>query len=274
MNRTPLAALALLALVASTAIAAPKKGPKKEPEPAPAPAPKEEPPPPPPSPPPPPRNPNQRIVGVLDVRVEGVPAESAAQFQQQLEAQVDTKHFWLAPRSRMHEMMSNSTKWTEGCVIGSCLGEVRRQTNADLVLLAALTGSGTSFGYVVTLVRTDTGRVLAQESERCDVCTVSEALSNATQATVRILNAVPDKLPDDHAAQVEQLAAVTEKADHDVAAARHHPHAIATGLLITGLVVAAGGAAAYFAQNQPSYALAVTAGGAGLALGGALALSF
>ncbi len=275
MNRTPLAALAALALVASTANAAPKKGPKKEPEPPPAPvAPKEEPPPPPPSPPPPPRNENQRIVGVLDVRVEGVPAEAAAQFQQQLEAQVDTKHFWLAPRSRMHEMMSNSTKWTEGCVIGSCLGEVRKQTNADLVLLAALTGSGTSFGYVVTLVRTDTGRVLAQESERCDVCTVSEALANATLATVKILNAVPDKLPDEGAAQAAQLTAVTEKADKDVAEAKHHPHAVATGLLITGLVVAAGGAAAYFAQNQPSYALAVTAGGAGLAVGGALALSF
>ena len=63
-------------------------------------------------------------------------------------------------------------KWTEGCVVGACLSEVRAQTGAELVLLAALTGSGTSFGYVVTLVRTDTGRVLAQESDRCDVCTV------------------------------------------------------------------------------------------------------
>ena len=63
----------------------------------------------------------------------------------------------------MHEMMANSTKWTEGCVVGSCLHEVKTQTGAELVLLAALTGSGTSFGYVVTLVRTDTGRMLAQD---------------------------------------------------------------------------------------------------------------
>ena len=174
----------------------------------------------------------------------------------------------------MHDLMANSTKWTEGCVVGLCLGEVKTQTGADLVLLAALTGAGTSFGYVVTLVRTDTGRVLAQESERCDVCTVSEALSNATLATVKILNAVPDKLPDDQAAQTAQLAAVSEKAQADVAEAKHHPHAVATGVLITGLVIAAGGAAAYFAQNHPDYALATAATGVGLAIGGGVALSF
>jgi hypothetical protein len=268
VNRTAL----LVLLAASTAMAAPKRAPKKEP-PAPAPAPKEaEPEPPPPSPAPPPRTANQRIVGVLDVRVEGVPPEIAAQFQSQLEAQVDTKHFWLAPRSRMHEMMSNSTKWTEGCMIGSCLGEVRRQTNAELVLLAALTGSGTSFGYVVTLVRTDTGRVLAQESERCDVCTVSEAVANATLATVKILNKVPDTLPDDSKTQEAELAAVSEKADRDVEQAKHHPHAVATGILITGLAIAAGGAGLYFENKNAGIGMA--AAGGGLFLGGVLALTF
>jgi len=261
----------LVLLAASTAIAAPKRAPKKEPPPPPAPK-EAEPDPPPPSPAPPPRTANQRIVGVLDVRVEGVPPEIAAQFQSQLEAQVDTKHFWLAPRSRMHEMMTNSTKWTEGCVIGSCLAEVRRQTQAELVLLAALTGSGTSFGYVVTLVRTDTGAVLEQKSERCDVCTVSEALANATLATVGILNNVPDKLPDAAHDQQVQLAQVQSKADVQVAAAKHHPHAVATGVLITGLAVAAGGAGVYFASKDAGVAMA--AAGGGLALGGLLALTF
>lgn len=270
MIRTPLALLALLA--SSTALAAPRKGPRKEPpKEAPAPVVKEPDPPPPPVQPPP-RMPNQRIVGVLDVRVEGVPPEIAAQFQQQLEVQLDTKRFWLAPRSRMHEMMSNSTKWTEGCVIGACLAEVRRQTQAELVLLAALTGSGTSFGYVVTLVRTDTGAVLEQKTERCDVCTVSEALANATLATVQILNNVPDKLPDpEHDRQV-QLAQVQARSDAQVAAARHHPRAVATGVLITGLAVAAGGAGLYFANKDAGVATAAVGGG--LVLGGLIALTF
>lgn len=269
MIRTSLALLAVLA--SSTALAAPKKGPKPPP-PKEEPPPPKEPEPPPPAPQPPPRTANQRIVGVLDVRVEGVPPEIAAQFQQQLEVQLDTKHFWLAPRSRMHEMMSNSTKWTEGCVIGACLAEVRRQTQAELVLLAALTGSGTSFGYVVTLVRTDTGAVLEQKSERCDVCTVSEALANATLATVQILNNVPDKLPDAEHDQQVRLAAVQAKADAQVAAAKHHPHAVAAGVLITGLAVAAGGAGLYFASKDAG--VAVAAAGGGIALGGLVALTF
>jgi hypothetical protein len=261
----------LVLLAASTAVAGPNKSGKPETasskdDPAPTP------PPPPPPAPVPARTANQRIVGVLDVRVEGVPPEIAAQFQQQLEAQVDTKHYWLAPHSRMHDLMANSTKWTEGCVIGTCLGEVRRQTNADLVLLAALTGSGTSFGYVVTLVRTDTGRVLAQEFERCDVCTVSEAVANATLATVKILNAVPDDLPDEHAAQTAQLAAVNLKADQDLAEAKHHPHAVATGVLITGLALATSGAGLYFVNKQAG--MVVAGAGGGLALGGVLALTF
>jgi hypothetical protein len=262
----------LVLLASSTAFAAPKKGPRKQPPKEEPPPPPKEPEPPPPPPAPPPRTANQRIVGVLDVRVEGVPPEIAAQFQQQLEVQLDTKHFWLAPRSRMHEMMANSTKWTEGCVIGSCLAEVRRQTQAELVLLAALTGSGTSFGYVVTLVRTDTGAVLEQKSERCDVCTVSEALANATLATVQLLNNVPDKLPDAHHDEQVRLAQVQAKADTEVAAARHHPHAVATGVLITGLAVAAGGAGVYFANKDAGVAMA--AAGGGLALGGIIALTF
>jgi len=226
-------ALALLLLISGVAVAGPhKKDPPKKEPPAPAPAPKEPDPPPPPEPPKAPPSANQRIVGVLDVRVEGVPPEIAAQFQQQLEAQVDTKHFWLAPRSRMHEMMTNSTKWTEGCVIGKCLSEVKRQTNADLVLLAALTGAGTSFGYVVTLVRTDTGLVLAQESERCDVCTVSEALANATLATVKILDAVPDQLPDEHAMQAAKLAAVQTTADKELAEAAIRGSTIARWVIV------------------------------------------
>src|SRR5262249_40952299 len=131
------------------------------------------------------------------VRIDGAPPEVGAQFQKDLEAQVDIKHYFLAPRSRMKDMMSNSTKWTEGCVVGACLHDVKTQTNADVVLLAALTGWGTSFGWVVTLVRTDTGSVLGQKTERCDVCTVSEALSAATLATVDLLTTIPDVLPDE-----------------------------------------------------------------------------
>ena len=216
----------------------------------------------------------RRIVGILEVQVDGVAAEIAAQFQSGLEAQVDTKHYWLAPRARMHELLANSTKWTEGCVIGQCLGEVKTQTGADLVLLAALNGSGTSFGYVVTLVRTDIGRVLAQRSERCDVCTVNEALTAATLATVELLNAVPDKLPDDaaenHAALDLAVRPLHARIDH----AHHDQRVLGATLTIAGLAAAAAGTALYFTQAHARYAVATAAAGGGVALGGVLVLTF
>ena len=269
--------LTLSVLVCGIASAGPRREPgKKDPPKAPAPAP-EPPRPTPPDPPKPPPTDHRRIVGILDVKVDGVPPEIASQFLQGLEAQLDSKHYWLAPRARMRDLMTNSTKWTEGCVVGGCLQEVRTQTRADLVLLAALTGSGTSFGYVVTLVRTDTGRVLAQEQERCDVCTVSEALSAATLATIKILNAVPDRLPDDGVESKAALDLATRPLETKISQLSddgHHHKTLGVTLTVLGLAAAAAGAAMYFMQDHADYGLATAAAGGGLAAGGVVSLTF
>lgn len=215
----------------------------------------------------------KRIVGILELKVEGVPPEIAAQFERNLAEQVDLKHFWVAPQQRLHALMANSTHWTEGCLVGKCLREVKVQTGADLVLLAALTGSGTSFGYVVTLVRTDTGNVLEQKTDRCDVCTVNEALAAATAATVKLLNDVPDRLPDPAGADAVRVAAAVRT--DDAAVAHHHSHTRAVGatLAIAGLVVGGVGAALY-ATNHSTPGTAMLAAGGGVLASGVLVLTF
>ena len=122
-----LAFVATFAIALSTAAAQPPRAPNDDPSPAPA-------------------DDKRRIVGVLDVRVEGVPKEVARQFQNELEKQLDSREYWLAPQQRIREMMANSTKWTEGCLVGLCLSELKAVTGAELVLLASISGSGTSFG--------------------------------------------------------------------------------------------------------------------------------
>lgn len=216
----------------------------------------------------------RRIVGILDVRVEGVPKEIAERFQSSLDDELDSRMYWIAPISRVRTMMESSTKWTHGCLVGSCLKEVRAQTGAELVMLAALTGSGTSFGYVVTLVRTDTGNMLAQEAVRCDVCTVDEALTGATLAAVKLLTAVPDKLPDADAERKAAIELATAKLHADKAAMRKRHKKTATIVTLSGIAVAAIGATLYFTQDHASYGLATAAGGAGLAFGGVIALTF
>ena len=216
----------------------------------------------------------RRIVGILEVRVEGVPKEIARQFQSDLETQLDSNQYWLAPQQRMREMMTASTKWTEGCVVGTCLAEVKRQTGAELVLLASITGAGTSFGYVVTLMRTDTGRMLAQEASRCDVCTVNEALTSATLAAVKLLTSVPDKLPDEAAETSAALDVATSQVHAEHAETRQHHRRVGIALTLVGLVAAGAGMTVYFAMDRPPGALVGAGTGAGLALGGVVALTF
>ena len=132
----------------------------------------------------------------------GLPDDVKDAFQRTLEDGIDGKRYGidgkryrLENRAKMKTWMMRSIKWTDGCIIVRCLAELHKQSGAELVLLIALTGSGTSFGYVVTLVRTDTGHVVDQESDRCDVCTVSEVTKNATLAAINVLNNVPDSCP-------------------------------------------------------------------------------
>jgi hypothetical protein len=217
--------------------------------------------------PPPTGKDHRRIVGILDVRVDGVADEVKESFQRQLEQQLDTRRYWLASRGRMRELMLQSTRWTEGCLVGACLREVRAQTGADLVLLAALTGAGTSFGYVVTLVRTDTGQVLQQNAGRCDVCTVNEATQSATQAAVYLVAAAPDVLPGDP-------AAASERARKALAARDQHTHQLAVVVTAVGVAALAGGLGLYLALDHPSYAALTAAGGGALAAGGLVVLTF
>lgn len=216
----------------------------------------------------------RRMVGILDVRVDGVSNELKAKFEQQLEQQLDTNQYWLSNRAQMRDRMKFSTKWTEGCLVGECLAEVRTQTRAELVLLAALSGSGTSFGYVVTLVRTDTGRVLAQKAERCDVCTVNEAMTEATLATIALLNEIPNQLPDDAALRATALKTLVNVNKRELDERRSRQRKIGVALAVSGLAIGLGGAAAYLLADHPTWAIGVAAGGGGLATGGVVVLTF
>lgn len=217
----------------------------------------------------------RRRVSLLDVRVEGLPDDVKDRFWNELEQQIDNKQFLLLTRIFMKSAMQHSTRWTEGCLVGRCLTELHTHSGAELALLAALTGSGTSFGYVVTLIRTDTGNVVDQESDRCDVCTVSEVIKSATIAALKVLNSVPDKLPDEAAEQTARIERAVGDAEAELAAHDRHTTRIGVALLAVGLAGAITGGALYVLDDRrPSYAVAAAAGGAAVAAGGLIVLTF
>ena len=267
---------ALLAVLGGVAHAAPKKKPPPAEPPKEAPAP-------PPAPPPPPIKPlpkpgdRRRVIAILDVRVgDGVPADVAQQFQKDLDQMVDPEHYFLAPRYAVHELMTNSTRWVDGCLLGPCIREVRTQTQADVALIAALTGSGTSFGSVITLVRTDSGHVIGQATGRCDVCTLNEALATAEKASVKLLEGLPPKLPDEDAPQKAAVTAATAPLEAKITTLEHANHhaGMGIGLVITGLVIAGAGFAIYEAASHNEGGLMAAGGGVGLAAAGICVLTF
>jgi hypothetical protein len=207
--------------------------------------------------------------------VEASSRDVARAFESELESQLGALRVRFLPRARLREQMRGSTQWTEGCVVGTCLAEVRAQTGAGVVLLAALTGSGTTFGYVVTLVRTDTGRVLAQDAARCDVCTESEATGRALAAAVKLVGAIPPQLPDEAAEQGAAVEVAVNASNRKRAADRRGVRRVGWALTIFGLAAAGTGAFLYLAgDDRPAYGLAAAAGGGGLAVGGITVLAF
>lgn len=216
----------------------------------------------------------RRTVSLLDVRIEGMPEDVKDSFRRQLEEQIDTKRYWLADREYLRRLLLASTKWTDGCLVGRCLTAIR-SSGADLVLLAALSGSGTSFGYVVTLIRTDTGHVIDQESDRCDVCRVNEVIRGATLAAVDLLNKAPDQLPDEAAEQAAKVDRAISPLQGALVERDHHANRIGIALLAIGLVGAITGGALYLVDDsRPSYALATASGGLAMATGGVVVLTF
>jgi hypothetical protein len=216
----------------------------------------------------------KRTVGILDVRVDGVPDEAKAQFEKGLEEQLDTTTYWLSNRAQMRERLKFSTKWTEGCLVGACLVEVKTQTQAELVLLVALSGSGTSYGYIITVARTDSGKVVAQDSQRCDVCTPREVMRDATLATINLLNNVPDTLPDEAAEHKTALDKAVAAVDLRLAADQARLKKRGVVVTILGVATAAAGVAVYFLGDKPDYSWAIAGAGGGLAVGGVAMLTF
>jgi hypothetical protein len=117
--------------------------------------------------------------------------------------------------------------------------------------------------------------VLAQKSERCDVCTVNEAMTEATLATITLLNEVPAQLPEDNPArEAAELRGKLDAATKRATTATRHGSRVGKILTLTGVIVAAGGAAAYFGGDKPAWALGAAGAGGGMVASGVILLAF
>jgi hypothetical protein len=203
---------------------------------------------------------DEQIVGLLDVAGADVDAAVLDRFTHAVEDGLAGGDMTAAPLARMREALARS-QWNRDCLVGPCLDEVRAQTGADVVAIAALTAMGQAYRFTITLLDTRTGNVLSQVSEDCVACTVEDLGSSATMATIALLNGAgstrtPDVLTP--VAPLDQVKRLERRvADHKRTIRRG-------GLLLIGASLLAGGAAAYFLtedRDEVGYPVAGAAGG-------------
>ncbi len=201
------------------------------------------------------------VIGLLDVRVEGVSAAAGEVFTKQVEESLEISGLQVAPRKRLHSYLAG-TPWNAACLVGACLRELRLRAAVARVIEVALVTNGPSYHYVITLLDTETGKTVGQLARKCDVCTTEEAFASAALAVVELVNGVGDATPEEP----------TVAAPHGSSAvARARRRARVLGVVLLGAAVAAG-AGSYYLDSEGNDLAGPLVGGAG-ALGVAGLLS-
>lgn len=125
-------------------------------------------------------------VGILSIDTTGVSEVVAEQFESEVEEALEGVGMRSVDREKLRERLAGS-EYLDGCSYGPCLAALRVATHVPLVLVARINGVGSSYSFVITLVDTKSGMFTSQVAQSCPVCTIEEAISTATLATISLL---------------------------------------------------------------------------------------
>src|SRR5690349_13233657 len=123
-----------------------------------------------------PSPPVDEVIGILDVRAEGISETASDLLTREIASAVSGSGYIPVMPERLREVMV-TTPWNGACLVGPCLAELHRAADVGLVLEAYLVSVGDNFDYVVTLLDTREGVPIGQLQRTCDVCTLQEALT-------------------------------------------------------------------------------------------------
>lgn len=206
------------------------------------------------------------IVGILHFEASGVSPTAARAFEDSIERGLTDNGYQVAPRKRMMQMLGPSS-YAPGCLFGACLEEVHRNTDVRLVLVGRVSAVGPAYTIVMSLLDTRLGRPMSQVVERCEVCTVEEAITTATLVVVSLTEGAGGAVLDPAAGggtlgKLPDFKAQLEEREKQIASRRRSM--LSSALFFFGAAVLAGGAGAYFvATDQRDRGLpALGAGGA------------
>jgi hypothetical protein len=202
------------------------------------------------------------IIGLLDVSTQGVSKEARDGFISTVENSLQMAGLCVGKNRALLDYLAESS-YVDGCFFGPCLQAVYRRTQVRRVIIARITGVGSAYSLMVSLVDTQSGKLISQEAQTCPVCTVDEALMQASNVVIETVmdRIVPDPSP---IAVAPAPVAVDRGPRNQKVAGR-----VAGVLLGVGLAaVAAGGV--LIGQDHDAAGSAMIGAGAGVALSGTI----
>lgn len=222
------------------------------------------------------------VVGILHVEVVGVSDTASGLLERSLEDGLGNAGYNVASREEMAGVLARTT-YPDGCLFGPCMRTIYEQTGIRLVLVARITGYGRSYSYVITLIDTRTGVPTSQAVERCDVCTLDEAVASASMAVIGLVAGVGSATVVDPEAGPTGEEGVTDikalRAEIDGLTARgveRKQRLRRHGLWMTGLALVSAGVGSYFVlsdDDEVGYPLAAAGAAFGIAGGTLLYIS-
>jgi hypothetical protein len=195
------------------------------------------------------------VIGLLDVRVEGLNPAAAEIFTSKIEEALEISGLKVASSERLRQYLAG-TPWNAACLFGDCLRELRLRAAVATVIEVALATSGPSYQYVITLIDTESGQTINQLTGKCDVCTTEETFSQAALAVVELVNGVGDAAPTAKPIVIDHRPV---QAAH--AMARRRTRWLGLGLVATAFVAGVG--SWYWSRDGRDNLAAGAAGGAG-----------
>jgi len=192
------------------------------------------------------------LIGLLEVRVEGVSDAAATMFAQQIAESLGIAGYKVASATRLREFLTTSP-WNAACLVGDCLAVLKTHAGVDRVVEARMVSTGPSYHYVITLLDTGSGAVITQKADRCEVCTTEEAFAEAGLAVVGLL----------HGLDGEAGGRTTPAPRPGARADRTRSTTLRLGVALVTAAVVAGAASAILYSSDDDSAGAVAAGAAG-----------
>lgn len=172
----------------------------------------------------------KKRIAVLDVVIDGLSGDVAAQLETTIEEQLRRNGYVVVPHATAAETIAKHDDLYEGCAFGPCVAPIARALRVDRLLDIRVSAEGQNYSFVVSMVEATHGASVGQVVTSCGVCTVAEALSKMTSA----MKAIDGQVIEERT--VDSTPIVTM-------APPRRSKLVPALLIVSGLVLAGGGAA-------------------------------